>query len=191
MKYSERKDEDQSMMNHMAKSVGIETWYRVTTRNLYSRRQMVDSKSNILVTINSIILSVILGSFYMQLEESPHLIYAVAPMLITNVISIVLAVFATRPVIRKGLFTKEQVQNKSARLISFDDFYNVSEQDYEWAINEMMKDNDFLYGTMQRDIYNLGVGLSKRYRRILMAYNIFLIGLVVSIFMFMTCYILF
>lgn len=170
---------------------GIETWFRVTSKNLYTRRQIVDTKSNILVTINSIIISVILGSLYSQLDEDPHLIWAIGPMILTNLLSITFAIFATRPVLRKGLFNKEEIQNQTARLMTFDDFYRMSEEDYEWAVGEMMKDGDFLYSTIKKDIYYLGVDLNKRYRNIQTSYNIFLIGLTISLLLFGTCHLAF
>lgn len=43
---------------------GIETWFRLASRNLYTRRQIVDTKANLLITINSLILSVVLTVAY-------------------------------------------------------------------------------------------------------------------------------
>jgi hypothetical protein len=73
---------------------GIETWFRLASRNLYIRRQIVDTKSNILVTVNSIILSVILGSLYAKLDDDPHLIWAITPKILTNIVSMAFAIFA-------------------------------------------------------------------------------------------------
>ena len=76
---------------------GIETWFRLTSKNLYTRLKIVDTKANILITSNSIIISVVLGSLYTRLDQDPHLIYAVGGMVITNVLSIVFAILATIP----------------------------------------------------------------------------------------------
>jgi hypothetical protein len=37
-------------------------------------------------------------------------------------------------------------------------------EEYEWAVNEMMKDNAYLYNSMIKDLYFLGVVLEKKYR---------------------------
>ena len=170
---------------------GIETWFRLASRNLYTRRQIVDTKSNILVTVNSIIISVILGSLYMQLDSDPHLLWAIVPMILTNVASIAFAIFATRPIIEKGIFTEDDVKGKSARLMTFDDFYRMPEAEYEKAVDLLMEDKDFLYRTIKKDLHHLGVDLSRRYKNIRAAYDIFLIGLVISLFMFGLCHSLF
>ncbi|MGH1364631.1 MAG: Pycsar system effector family protein [Calditrichia bacterium] len=170
---------------------GIETWFRVTSRNLYTRRQIVDTKSNILVTVNSIIISVILGSLYSRLDTDPHLLWAIGPMILTNLISMAYAIFATRPTVEKGAFTKEQVEQGQARLMTFDDFYKMSESDYEWAVDRMMQKREFLYSTIKKDIHHLGLDLSRRYKYIRTAYDVFLAGLVFSVFMFGLCHIMF
>ena len=170
---------------------GLETWFRLASKNLYTRRQIVDTKSNILVTVNSIIISVILGSLYTKLDDDPHLIWGVAPMILSNVISMAYAIFATRPAFGKGVFTDEEVANKSARLMTFDDFYRMPEGKYEDAISKLMEDRDFLYSTIKKDIHQLGIDLSKRYKNIRIAYDVFLVGLVVSVIAFGVCHVLF
>ena len=54
---------------------GIETWFRLASKNLYTRRQIVDTKSNILITVNAIIISVVLGSLYPRLSEDSHALF--------------------------------------------------------------------------------------------------------------------
>jgi len=134
---------------------GIETWFRLASKNLYTRRQIVDTKSNILVTVNSIIISVILGSLYSKMNDDPHLIYGVAPMMLTNLFSIAYAIFATRPVLKSGQFSKERIKENKPSLMTFDDFFKMPEEEYEWAVNEMMQDKNFLYSNITRDIYYL------------------------------------
>ena len=170
---------------------GIETWFRLASKNLYARRQIVDTKSNILVTVNSIIISVILGSLYTRLDENPHLVWAITPMIITNILSMAFAIFATRPKMGKGTFSSEEVQDGDVSLMTFDDFYRMPEGEYEQAIEKIMSDRKFLYKTIKKDIFHLGLELSKRYRNIRISYDIFLVGLIVSVWMFATCYIVF
>jgi len=168
---------------------GLETWFRLSSKNLYTRRQIVDTKSSILITVNSIIISVILGSLYTELDNDPHLIFGIVPMIITNLVSIAFAIFATRPEMKRSAYSKEKVIDKSATLMTFDDFYQIPLEEYEWAVQELMEDRNFLYSTIKKDIYYLGLDLSHRYRYIRIAYNVFLWGLVVSLLFFGGCHI--
>lgn len=170
---------------------GIETWYRLASRNLYTRRQIVDTKSNILITVNAIMISAIMGSFYPRLNEDPHLIYGIVPIVLGNLISMIYAVLATRPRIGTGEFSDTEVHQKKASLMTFDDFYKMPFEIYETALDEMMETNNFLYSTIKRDLHRLGVDLSKRYSSIRTAYNVFLIGLIIGLFAFGLCHAIF
>jgi len=167
---------------------GIETWFRLASRNLYTRRQIVDTKSNILVSVNSIIISVILGSLYSQLDDDPHLIWAIAPMIVTNIVSMAFAIFATRPKMGGGNFSIEDLGSKSVGIMTFDDFYKMSEDEYSEAIEKVLSDRKFLYSTIKKDIHQLGLDLSSRYKNIRFSYDIFLFGMIVSVVMFGWCH---
>jgi hypothetical protein len=56
--------------------------------------------------------------------------------------------------------------------------------DYDWAMREMMSDNDYLYGNMIKDIYYLGIVLARKYKLLRISYNIFMFGLITAIVSF-------
>lgn len=170
---------------------GVETWYRLASRNLYTRRQIVDTKSNILITVNAIMISAIMGSFYPRLNDDPHLIYGIVPIVLGNLISMIYAVLATRPNVGPGEFSDTAVHQKKASLMTFDDYYKMPLEIYETALDEMMENGNFLYDTIKRDLHRLGVDLSVRYRSIRTAYNVFLVGLTIGLFAFSLCHAIF
>ena len=48
----------------------------------------------------------------------------------------------------------------------------------------MMKDKDYLYGSLVKDIHHLGVVLGRKYKLIRLAYMVFMIGIIVSVIAF-------
>jgi hypothetical protein len=56
--------------------------------------------------------------------------------------------------------------------------------DYDWAMKELLEDRDYLYGSMIKDTYFLGVVLAKKYRLLRISYNIFMYGLIVAMLIF-------
>ena len=54
-------------------------------------------------------------------------------------------------------------------------------EDYEWGMQELMDDREYLYNNLIRDIYYLGVVLGKKYRYLKYAYNTFMYGLILSV----------
>ena len=57
-------------------------------------------------------------------------------------------------------------------------------EDYEWGMREMLDDSEYLYGSLIRDIYFLGIVLGKKYRLLRISYTIFMFGLAVSVLLF-------
>lgn len=164
---------------------GIETMFRTTSENHVTLSGMADTKANILISINTIILSIIVSVLFRKLEEYPQLLVPTLMLVITCLITIVLAILSTRPNVASGKFTREDIQNKNTNLLFFGNFHNVELKDYEWGMREMMKDYEYLYGSMIKDIYFLGKILARKYKFLRLAYTMFMFGFVTSILAFL------
>ncbi|MEI9955478.1 MAG: Pycsar system effector family protein [Ferruginibacter sp.] len=167
-------------------SRGIETMFRITSGNNQRLSDMADNKAHILITVNSIILSAIISLVLRKLDETNYFTYPTFLLLIVSVLTIVVCILATRPSIPNGVFTKEDVEQKKTNLLFFGNFFKMSLEDYSDGMQKMMKDKDFLYGTLTKDVYSQGVVLGKKYQLLRKAYNIFMVGLSLSIL----CYII-
>lgn len=163
---------------------GIQTMLRLTSANHLKLSEMADHKANILISVNSIIISVILSVLVRKLQEETYLIIPTIIFLIVAVATIVVSILATRPKISGGSFTMDEVKAKKTNLLFFGNFHKASYKQYDEAMKELMVDPDYLYGTLIKDIYFLGVVLGKKYRLIRLAYNIFMIGIIISVFAF-------
>lgn len=163
---------------------GIETMFRTTSENHVTLSGMADTKANIMISINTIILSIVVSVLLRKLEEFPHLLVPTLMLVITCLVTIVLAILATRPNIAKGKFTREDILNKKTNLLFFGNFHSMQLQDYEWGMKEMMKDYDYLYGSMIKDIYFLGKVLARKYKFLRLSYTVFMFGFVTSIITF-------
>jgi hypothetical protein len=96
----------------------------------------------------------------------------------------ILAVIATRPNVTRGEFTKEDVINKSVNLTFFGNFHKMELSQYQWAIDELLKDRDYIYSSMTKDLYFLGKVLDRKYRILRVTYTIFVLGTILSILVF-------
>ncbi len=95
--------------------------------------------------------------------------------------AIVLAILATRPNVSSGVFTDDDVLGRKTNLLFFGNFHKMKLDRYDWAMKEMMKDGEYLYGSMIKDIYFLGVVLGKKYKLLRLCCTTFMIGFVLSI----------
>jgi len=90
-------------------------------------------------------------------------------------------VLATGPKIHPGFFTQEQVEQKTVNLLFYGSFYKMKYKDYEKAMRTMMDDEEFLYGTMIKDIYWQGRVMSRKFRFLHISYNIFMYGIALAV----------
>jgi predicted metal-dependent HD superfamily phosphohydrolase len=167
---------------------GIETMFRTTSQNHLMLSQMADNKSNILITINSIILSVVVSVLVRKLEENPNLVVPTIMLIVVCLSTTVFAILATRPNLSSGRFTRDDIKGKRTNLLFFGNFHGMSVEDYEWSMKEMMKDADYLYGSLIKDIYYLGKVLGRKYKFLRIAYNTFMFGFVISIISFIIAF---
>jgi len=162
---------------------GIETMFRVTLRNHISLSDIADTKANILLSVNAIIVSLVMSNLIPKLDNASntHLIYPTVIFVFFTVIAMILSVLATRPNVTSGKFTKKDVEDKKVNLLFFGNFHKMSLSEFEWAMNELMKDKDYLYNSMTKDLYFLGKVLDRKYTILRITYTIFIIGIVMSV----------
>jgi predicted metal-dependent HD superfamily phosphohydrolase len=165
-------------------SKGIQTMLRLTSENHLKLSEMADHKANILISVNSIIISVILSVLLRKLQEEIYLTIPTVIFLLVAVTTIVISILATRPKISGGEFTLEDIKQKKTNLLFFGNFYKATYDQYNVAMREMMLDTDYLYGSLIKDIYYLGKVLGRKYKLIRLAYNIFMVGIIVSVLAF-------
>lgn len=163
---------------------GVETMFRITSTNHQRLSDMADNKAHIMISTNSIILSVILSLLLRKLEDNPHLIIPTLLLLIICVVTMVFSILATRPSIPEGVFSQNDIEAKRVNLLFFGNFYRMSLPDYEKGMNQLMGDRDFLYGSLIKDVYSQGVVLGRKYRLLRIAYNVFMFGIVAAVLSF-------
>ena len=169
---------------------GIETMFRVTLNNHTKLSQIADSKANILLSVNAIIISVALSTLIPKLDapSNSHLIVPTFVMIMSSVACIILAIMSTRPKVSSGTFTRKEIEEKKVNLLFFGNFYKMPMEEYLWAMKEMMADRQYLYDTMIKDLYYLGIVLNRKYKLLRLTYTVFTIGIIVSVVAFVVAF---
>ena len=163
---------------------GIQTFYRTALRNHIKLSDIADTKANILLSVNAIIISLTLANLFSKFDTNPYLIWPTAIFVVSSAVTMILAVIATRPNVTRGEFTKEDVMNKSVNLTFFGNFHKMELSQYQWAIDELLKDRNYIYSSLTKDLYFLGKVLDRKYRILRMTYTIFVLGTIISIIAF-------
>ena len=168
----------------------IDTMFRVTLNNHTRLSEIADSKANILLSVNAIIISIILGTLIPKLDatRNVHLIWPTFILMISSVTTIIFAILSTRPKVTEGSFTREEIKNRKINLLFFGNFYKMPLSEYEWAMEDLMKDRDGMYNALTRDLYYLGIVLNRKYKLLRITYTIFMMGIVFSVIAFIIAF---
>ncbi|WP_040247336.1 Pycsar system effector family protein [Psychroserpens mesophilus] len=163
---------------------GVQTFYRVALRNHIKLSDIADTKANILLSVNAIIISVVLANLISKLDTNPYLTWPTVIFTLFSVISMVMSIIATRPNVTSGQFTKEDVKNQKVNLSFFGNFHKMELEEYEWAIQELVNDKEYIYKALTKDLYFLGKVLERKYRILRITYTVFMVGIIVSLISF-------
>jgi hypothetical protein len=105
--------------------------------------------------------------------------------LITGMTSLVFAVLAVRPKVTQLNIGDTPKEDYKKNIVFFGNFVNLELEEYEEAMDAMFRDGELMYGNMTRDLYFLGKVLDKKYRYLTNSYNIFMVGFVATVLIFL------
>jgi len=164
----------------------VDTLFRVTLSNHTRLSDIADSKANILLSVNAIIISVCLSVLVPKLDapKNSHLIIPSFILLLSAVLTIIFAILSTKPNVTKAKFTMQDVADRKVNLLFFGNFNRMIFDDYQSAMNILIKDRDYIYDSMVKDLYYLGKVLDRKYRLLSITYKIFMAGIIISVLSF-------
>lgn len=168
----------------------VDTMFKITLTNHIRLSEIADSKANILLSVNAIIISIALSTLIPKLD-SPSNIHLIIPtfiMVLFSVISIIFAILSTKPKVTSGKFTRKDIEDQKVNLLFFGNFFKMPYEEFEWAMKEMINDKQYLHNSMIKDLYYLGLVLERKYRLLRITYNIFMIGIIVSVVSFVIAF---
>jgi putative nucleotidyltransferase with HDIG domain len=169
----------------------IETMFRNTVRTHVDFSSMADTKANIMISVNTLVLTIIVSIMVRKLDSNPHLVIPTAILTLTSLVTLVFAILVTRPKVTRGIFTEEEIKEKKVNLLFFGNFHKMSLNDFSWGMKEMMKDKAFLYDNMIMDFYYLGQVLGQKYQKLRICYTIFMYGLIIAVIAFAIAFIMY
>ncbi len=161
----------------------IQTLYRTTLRNHIKLSDIADTKANILLSVNAIIISLAIADMIPKLEaaSNKHLLIPTLVLILFSVASMILSIMSTRPNVTSGEFTKDQVKKREVNLLFFGNYHKMPFDQFKWAMDELMKDKDYVYEMLTLDLHSLGKVLHRKYMLLRLTYTVFMTGIVISV----------
>lgn len=173
------------------KGAARETLYRVVIRNQLNSIGIADQKANIILGINTIIISIIITilgfestltslKFVTELDLNVSL----SVLLLTSIVSGIIAILVVRPV--ATLWSKE-----SKSKLFFRNYKTYSMEAFKAEMDEMLQSSENIYDSLNTDMYLFGKAVHRKYRLLRHAYHAFLVGIILTVASFFVFYYLF
>lgn len=147
---------------------------RTSQQHHVSLSVMADTKANILITVSSIVLTLVLG----KMDEA-----SLRPAMLTLggfiLVALLLAVIAVLPKYRPLRLEPDADLPPTFNLLFFGHFAELSRERFLAEVAQRMKADGSVYETMAGDLYSIGVYLSRhKYFYLRLSYLFFLGGFV-------------
>lgn len=175
---------------------GIDTLYRNNYRAHINFSAIADGKANMMISINTILISVIVTLSGASLSISQgftverfRYTIPILILLIGSLVSVLFAVLSARPKVTEKKVDMDEVKENKISLLYFGNFLGIPKNDFIEYLNKLKEDQKKLYDSMSIDIYNLGIVLKEKYRLLSISYNVFMIGLSLSVVAFIVIFI--
>ncbi|GAA4395966.1 hypothetical protein GCM10023187_03520 [Nibrella viscosa] len=160
---------------------GVETLFRTTMASHLKLSEMADSKANIMISINTIIVSILITVYAKDFDNSGSLLLPTGILTTVCLLTITISVLSTRPRIKAKPPGQEQAGPNHTDLLFFGDFMRLSREEYRSSLITVLDDDDAVHTMMIDNLYAQGLVLTRKYRLLKLAYTIFMIGFPVAV----------
>lgn len=178
----EKPKKDKKEKNKKA-SRTTETLFRSLMSNHIQLSTLADRKANLMISVNAIVLSVVATLLLKEIRILPILIWPTVVLMVVCLITITLAVLATKPSVGQPKADSEQLD-----LLFFGDYTNLSDAEYQLAMKTLLQDETRLHESLIANIYAQGATLKRKYKRLQTAYTLFMYGFPGAIVLFLVVY---
>jgi len=164
----------------------IQSLYRIELRNHIKLSDIADTKANILLSVNAIIISLLLANLLPKLDSpsNSYLIYPTVIFVLFSIASMIMSVLATRPKVDNAEVVENDINKKDTNYLFFGNFHTMEIKDFKAKLRDIIKSKESIYDSLSMDLYYLGKVLQEKYRLLRWTYTVFLVGIILSVIAF-------
>jgi len=183
---TKKKEKLKAKLKDKSPGRAIQSLYRIQLRNHLKLSDIADTKANILLSVNAIIISLLMANLIPKLgvPNNSYLIYPTVIFVMFSIASMIMSVLATRPKIENKDVVEGEIKKKNTNFLFFGNFHTMEPQDFKNKIRDIIKDTESIYDSLTMDLYYLGKVLQKKYRLLSWTYTVFIVGVVLSVLAF-------
>jgi hypothetical protein len=158
---------------------GVQTLFRTMSRNHYNLLRMVDAKASIVLTINSIIISLLMGVMYIAPDAQKEIM--IIGFRILTISCMLSMIFATMSMLPHKYLGKKFNDSTYKGSLYAGNFTGTSHAEFKKEFERIIATGYSVYNEMIDDLYFLGTVIQKKQKMIIFSVFIFITGLIASI----------
>ena len=176
-----KKDKSNDKVQNISSSKAAQMIFKTALRNHIDLTSIADNKANIMLSINSILITIAIPTIAPKIIENPSLRFPAAFLILTSIISILFATLATRPGKNLGKTTHDAINKGKSNLFFFGNFYKMTNQEYMEGLEVVVANEEFLESSIKNDLYYLGKSLGRKFAMLRITYTVFAIGMLLTV----------
>ncbi|GJM36504.1 MAG: hypothetical protein DHS20C18_55050 [Saprospiraceae bacterium] len=184
----EEKVKGKILEGSIANSKSAQMMFKTALRNHLDLSNLADNKANIMLSVNALIITIAMPMAATYVQANPFMLVPTISLLISCLASMIFATLATRPIKMTGYTDEEKIKTRKSNLFFFGNFYNMDFDAYQTGMQIIINDEKNLENSIMRDLYFLGLSLGKKYRQLRICYNVFMVGVIITVIIFTISY---
>ncbi len=156
---------------------------RTTLRNNIELTSVADNKANVLLSLNAMMLTFLVPLILPHLDtvKSLHLATPLILLASTCIATIYLSALVLKPSKLKGQDIKFENTRDHISPFFFGNFLSMKKSEFIDYSAEVLNDDYLVKSFVYNDFYHIGHRLAQKMKIVRLAYNLFLVGMLVSI----------
>ena len=172
----------------VAKNKAALTMFKTSLRNHIDLTAIADNKSNIMLSVNALLLTIGMPIFASYLSDKLFLLAPSIIFMFTCITTMVFATLSTRPIKMNGKTNLAKIPAGKTNLFFFGNFYNIGLNTYQEEIKKVISNKEHLDTSIINDLYYLGHSLGDKFRYLRICYNVFIVGIGLSLLAFLVSF---
>ena len=158
-------------------SRAMNTMLRNEFRMIARYFSLVDSKSNIMIRLNSFILSGLILFFKFTDHFAASEMIVLSIFVFTTLASLTFAAIASRPIALEGKLKTDPHEDLSKHIFNLKRVGSINSENFKKNFDLIMRDQGLIYQNMANEIVFYSKVLHRKYILLRNSYNVFLFGI--------------
>ena len=165
---------------------------RTTMRNSIELTHIADNKANVLLSLNALMITFLIPltiPYFDMIVE-----YRLSVPLVMLVLTCLTTIYMAALVLRPAKFSHNQKALKRGNYVSpffFGNFYKMDKEEFNLYMQGALSNKEQIRDHLSDDLHFIGTRLGKKLELIRIAFGVFLIGLIISIGLALSCIFIF